>query len=70
MPAPSHAALAIVESDHGFAIQAANDGAPCASKASANAAATLALGTNLKLDRSIFRSAVHGQLEAIDAQRR
>ncbi len=66
---PSHAALAVVESDQGFAIQAMNDGAPCASKPSANAAATLALGTNLKLDRSIFRSA-HGQSEAIDAQRR
>ena len=70
MPVPSHAVLAVVESEQGFAIQASIDGAPCASKASANAATTLALGTNLKLDRSIFRSAAHGQLEAIDAQRR
>lgn len=69
-PVPSHVMLAVVESDQSFAIQPTTDGAPCASKTSANAAATLTLGANLKLDRSIFRSAAHDQLEAIDAQRR
>jgi hypothetical protein len=70
VPAPSHPALVVAESDQGFAIRAANDGAPCASKAIVTAAATLTLGANLKFDRSIFRGTTPVDLEATDAQPR
>jgi hypothetical protein len=70
VPLTPRAELAVVETGQGFSIQPATVGTPRSPARPAGTAAMLALGANLKLDRSIFASAAHSRPESTDAQNR
>jgi hypothetical protein len=62
--------LMVIEGDQEFSIQPASTGAPCATRIPAATTSRLALGLNLKLDRSLFSAAVQARPESPDAPRR
>ncbi len=68
LPAASPARLAIVETDHEFAIRTVPGGAPRPKPGPATG--RLALGRNLKLDRSLFDAVAQSRPEDSDAPRR
>lgn len=70
LPATPRPHLAVVDTGGEFSIQTTPTGAPCTARSSGAAAGKLALGFNLKLDRSLFSAAGQTVSEASDAPHR
>lgn len=69
LPATPRPHLAVVAAGDAFSIQPGT-GAPCTAQGSGTATGKLALGFNLKLDRSLFSAAGQTASEASDAPHR